>query len=622
MPDNNSDNNSFEVEVNSGPDEATDEATDQPLVLDGVEFPREASQRIRDYSDEEYSDWLTGRYRARTDPIWLGNTLMGLNLSEDPHRVFSYFLEKSHAPDVRKLLMLAPRGTAKTHFMRADQAMYLLGNPNGRVVLLSGGENVAVPMLEALKRAFSHPCEEMMRLFPEYVLKSKLNKSSKQWEDVLVTDWGNQHSFTVPCRTDLSLPEASLTLATQESISSGIHADRIYVDDLQNNANSKTEPALKKTFQSYLDVLPLLMPSGTLIVSGTRYAVGDAYDQIMQRAEGERSQWRFLVEDCFCTSCLTCHNPESFHDKSINILEPPGLIHATRWNSGYECPGFKSDDIVRPFCPVIACRNGTYGHTMEFLAESKREDAAFFACQYLNAPELIEAKDNPFTEAVIAGSTIFTQEQLALKCPPTAPKFVMVDLAYSTGLRSDSTVILIFSKWLGQLFIWGCVAGKWDASQRIVNLLAGLRNIRPTRMWIENNIGADSTVLLLKAAATAEELMVCPVELLDADNHKDAKAIRIQECHHLMTAHRLWLASWMPSYDMLRAQLLRTKEAQGHDDMADCMALCAKAPTFFLSETPPATLLLQQPNWLRDLNQAKEVDDSYPDTGMGNGLVG
>jgi hypothetical protein len=211
---------------------SVEQSPDDPyelMIFEGSVFPRGATERIRAYGWEEYSDWLTGRYFARSDQIFLANCLLGLNLRERPHRALCNFMVHKNPgvelglldPTCRKRILLAPRGTGKTHFVRAEITQWLLNYPNIRIVFLSGGENVAVPQLEAIKKGFSHPTAAMQRFFPEYVMVSLWTKKKKQFEDVLISDWGTMHHFTLSNRTNTTLPEASFTLATQESVSSG-----------------------------------------------------------------------------------------------------------------------------------------------------------------------------------------------------------------------------------------------------------------------------------------------------------------------------------------------------------------------------------------------------------------
>jgi hypothetical protein len=491
-------------------------------------------------------------------------------------------------PNCRKRILLAPRGTGKTHFVRAEITQWLLNYVNIRIVFLSGGENVAVPQLEAIKKGFSQASPAMRRFFPEYVLESKWNKKTKQFEDVLISDWGTVRHFTLPNRTNTTLPEASFTLATQESVSSGIHADVIFVDDLQNNANSKTEAALTKTHKSYLDVLPLLMPTGYLILTGTRYSGNppDVYGRIMAQANTE-SSWKFMVEDAYSTDCTVCGQPDYFHEGwSVNHPQPLGLI------PGYECAGFVSDGVKKCFCPQIACPDGSYGHTLKYLDDQKAEDETFFYLQFMNDPTMVEAAAVVFTEALIGAQTFHDLQWLEQHCPRAFSKiYACADLAFTTGPRSDSTVIYIFSTYQGQIFIWHCISGKMNASTRIGSMVDLILDycFRPIQqLFVEATLNSDSTKMLLESAARDAGLIVLPVTFLDASRAKDAKAIRIDNCEQVMKARRLWLYRGMPNYETLVNQLLK-KNTDGHDDYADCMGMCVAAPTFILTETSPST---------------------------------
>ena len=105
-------------------------------------------------------------------------------------------------------------------------------------------------------------------------------RNSNQWKDIPVGEKiGTMHHFTVPCRTNTTLPEATFQIATPEAVSSGLHAELVFCDDIVNN-QTRTIEAHKKAFQNYLDVLPIVQPTGYLFVSGTRYRGGaepDAY---------------------------------------------------------------------------------------------------------------------------------------------------------------------------------------------------------------------------------------------------------------------------------------------------------------------------------------------------------
>ena len=59
---------------------------EEPLVLNGIAFPRRASARIKSMTAEERQAWDVDRLRAQTDPIYLSE-ILGMDLVETPHRI-------------------------------------------------------------------------------------------------------------------------------------------------------------------------------------------------------------------------------------------------------------------------------------------------------------------------------------------------------------------------------------------------------------------------------------------------------------------------------------------------------------------------------------------------------
>jgi hypothetical protein len=489
----------------------------------------------------------------------------------------------------RKIMILWSRNIGKTFLVRSEIIQWLLNYNSIRICFLTGGENIALPQLRALRQHFSTPSAKMRELFPEYCTKSKWDKAAKVWKDILVpeSEWGTMHAFNVPCRQDFSLPESNFTLATEESNSTGAHYDLIVCDDIQNSGNYRTVQAREKTHQSFLAVTPLLAARGFLIVTGTRYHIDDVYAKIMTAVAAD-TRWLFSIRGAYSTDCKTCSRPACFHDTTGNAVEPPGL-------PGYPCTGFVSDTIERCLCPVIECANGTqYGHSLEYLMNAKLEDEPFFWCQYMNAPQQV-AGEQTFTEELIRAQAFHDLQWLATHCPRAFSKvYAAVDLAYTTGLRSDNSVVYIFSVYQGQIFVWWCIYGKWNASTRIATLTDTLidHRFRPIQtMYIEDNLNSDSTKLLIESAARDKGIMNLPVQFLNPNRQKDAKSIRIGEIEQVLKARRLWLYSGMPGYDLLVKQLLKHPNESSvlHDDLADDLGIVCQCPTNYLAETAPLT---------------------------------
>jgi predicted phage terminase large subunit-like protein len=626
--------------------EAADSTADPSVLveIDGttVSFPRCAGERILQMTTEERADFQLVRNRCRVDTIFCGNFLLGLSLSENPHRSFvNFFVHRKVYtelalldPDFKRRLLLAPRGSAKTTFVRADIFSWILLFPNIRVVYLSGSENLAVPQLQAISRGFSQPTPNMTKYFPEYVFlpKSKWSKKLGQWTDIPVGESiGTMHHFTVPARTNTTLPEATFQIATPEAVSSGLHSELVYCDDIVNN-QTKTVEAHKKAFQNYLDVLPIVQPTGFLHVSGTRYRGGaepDAYGRIMARASTE-SKWKFMVEDCYSTNCNTvladgvmCGRPECFHDQATNVVQGMSLADLP----GLPCPGFHSDGIVVPYCPVVPCRDGEYGYTLDFLKMQESSDPVFYALQYMNDPSLIQKSKAIFSKPIFERQTLHTQAEILGKFPPmTSQVYMMVDPAYSEadfGERRDETVILIFSRCGGDIIFWNSFSGQWGARERTQKIVYALQAFRPVTCFIESNINAESAEILIVDAARAAGLIHISIASRVPKRQKGSRIIRMENAAQLLETGRVWLYGQMPNYQKLIQQAVEFPDG-GHDDHADCFAQAIEAAV-------EVALLLNAPHisaaapkgktWLQRLNEVQVESDDYPDFGGGNGLV-
>src|ERR1700724_3175247 len=73
--------------------EAPSDGSSITIMIDGVltSFPRQAGERIKAMSPEEFTDFQQIRDRSRVDTIFCGTFLLGLSLSENPHRSFTNF---------------------------------------------------------------------------------------------------------------------------------------------------------------------------------------------------------------------------------------------------------------------------------------------------------------------------------------------------------------------------------------------------------------------------------------------------------------------------------------------------------------------------------------------------
>jgi len=588
----------------------------EPLVIDNVVCPRIASQRIRAMDADTRAQWDADRLRCKTDQLFLSD-ILGYDLVENPHRaLFNLFLKKRPGVPlsqldtaIKKRQVLWPRGCAKTFSVRVEETQLILNYPNIRICFLTGGDDLAKRQLAALKKVFKQPTPRFLYLFPEFCLVSKQNKKG-EWSDV-DPDFGNAHEFSVPARGNTIFAEPTFCISTARSINSGSHFDAIFIDDLVHDRNWQSGALLEKCFQDYLSICPLLDPNGYIIMSGTRYAVGDTYERIQENAleMGQASVWKFSIRNCWSTGCKNCEHPDVFHDRSVNIVEPPCTA------DGCSCIGFASDGIRGVLFPQVTTKDGNpFGHTLEFLDKTRAEQGEkFFANQYENNP--LADGTQTFTEALIGAVTLFHENQL----PPhgTSKTYLVGDLAYSTSNLRDESVIFAFQKYAGALYVWGCWFGRWSANDRVENIINILKIARPETAYFEKNLNSDSLHLNIVSRAPEFGLYKIPIEWTPTSNHKDAKNIRIGDIEAAMKGKRLFLYAKMHGYDHLVQQLLKWPNLK-HDDFADALSLVVAAPTAWQHETRPQAATA--PTWLQKLNQSAPAEDAYYDSGGGTGL--
>lgn len=589
----------------------------EPLVVDGVSLSRVASQTVRNMNAEERAAWDADRFKAKTDPLWLSEHVLGMDLVENPHRALFNLLPKMQpglplskiSEHIKKFMILWPRGVGKTSCQRCYMIQLVLNYPNIRIAFLTGGKPLAKLQLGAVKKYFENPTPEFRRLFPEFCLKSVKNKKTGEWESRTM-EMGTTEHFTVPANTSRVSVESTVCIFTPQMVQSGAHYDVILVDDLVHNENYKSSAALAKCYQEYVDISPLLDPRGMMFMFGTRYAAQDTYGRIIETAQqmGGLSVWKFSIRDCWSQgACATCGHYEVFHDKTVNVVEPP-CIHA-----GCGCKGFVGTGVHDVLFPEVTTRRGDpFGHTLRFLeTELAEKGQKWFALQYLNNPQA--DGEQTFTEALIGQQTLHHDSQL----PPFNGSTVYLcgDLAYSISNERDESVLMAFSKYLGQIFVWGCVFGRWSSNDQVVTILQTLLRVRPHMLFLEKNLNWGALNDLINMRAPEFGVYRVPIFWTDLSNQKDAKNLRTANIEVALKSKRLWLYAGMPGYDRLVKQLLDWPNAK-HDDFSDCLAQVVAAPTGYQQDAVPRPET--GTDWMkRYLSPSTPPEDSYPDNATG-----
>jgi hypothetical protein len=586
-----------------------------PLIVDGIALPRCASERVRAMSATERAAWDQFRYQSRTDPIFLANNLMGMQLQENPHRAFFNLLPQINpsvplaflSETVKKYMILWPRSVGKTSCIRVWMAAILLAYPQVRIGFVASSKPLGKLQNASLKEYFESPSERMKHYFPEYCLHSVYNKKTSQWEDKTL-DLGTTEYFSLPCYTAKTV-EHSFTVLSADSKFSGLHFDLQVLDDLVNNDNFRNSGALENCYQTYLQASPLLVSRGTQVITGTRYDAEDTYGRIIasatELAKGNIRMWKFSIENCYSKGpCQNCGHYEIFHDKEKNPVEAP-CTHST-----CHCQKFIGDGKRYVLFPEVIKADGEpFGHTLEYLDHERAFwGDKFFFLQYMNQP--LNTTDKIFTQPLINSCTIFAQTDL----PPRniAETFICGDLAYSEGDRSDRdrSVLYVFQATLGRIWVWHCKAGRWSEHDRLNNILELIREVRPKAIFFEKSLGWQTLAARLMENAPKYGLTsALPIIWTDVSNAKGAKSLRIEQVEVAMKNDRIRLFAGMEGFDELVRELLSFGNSR-HDDYMDALSQCVAANTGVMTQKIPSerTAMDDIRRWMFESSKEPEGD--------------
>jgi len=516
----------------------------------------------------------------------------------------------------KKRMILWPRGLFKTSGVRVDIAQTILNYPDVRICFLTGSDKLAKVQLAAIKNFFARPSKRFKYLFPEFCMKDVRNRKVEEFFDdgtpnpkawtMAPCKMGNAHAFTVPCRTNDIFAEPTFWISTARVVKAGSHADLIYIDDLVNETNYRKIDALQKSYDSYIDICPILEPTGFIIMTGTRYSFGDTYERIQEDAQKEmketgKSIWKFYIRDCWSHGCQNCVHTSVYHDYDVNIVEPPCTV------PGCACPGYKDRGNKDVLFPRVRTRKGmVIGHTLELLAQKLLESSPeFFANQYENKP--IATGSQTFDETLIGRQTLHFLADI----PPYASSlsFVVGDLAYVGQSGRDYSVLFMCRLFRGQIFIHGCEFGTWDSAQvaeNIVNVLL-TPDCRPSVIYLEKFNGWEAYNNVITAHARARGILKVPIEWVKGSQADNAKLIRIGSVKGPLQQRRLWFYGPMKGYDKLVQQLIKWPKLGKHDDFADTCGMVVAAPTNWQTENPPVAISLS--HWLRRLDSVQIEGD-------------
>lgn len=479
-------------------------------------------QRLSSITKDDILDEI--RARARADRLFLACEILGYDFTEETHRELfdQYPAFDGNEPWADKfpegdVLILWPRGHFKSTAVVVLAVQAILCNPDIRILLMQGTIKVTKGLLKEIASHFdgSHSRSQLNLYFREFCgTKKELELTSDR--------------FTTKARTRRQLQQATCTVASPKSIKTGQHYDLGFFDDLVNDGNYRNPLLLGKVEEDFNMARPLVDPGCPRFVSGTRYAFGDLYENIIRRNKGE---WVISVKTCWDKDDLNCGIPRF--------------------------PQYKTKD------------GRLVGLTREMLQQIASDSPGIFSSQYLNYP--IASSQQVLPESLLLSAVISEKD-----APALSQAILFVDLASEGENPDDSVCIAGKVDQVGRMYAVDMQGGVLPVASLAVLVCNCILKHRPLKVMIEKTASATYFKAYLQIVMR-DKGIVCSIEDIKVDNKPDAKNKRVESLAGHIKNKRFFFLAGLNAWEKFIEQAKQfPKGRHGHDDWPDTAGLMAQ----------------------------------------------
>lgn len=211
------------------------------------------------------------RRRGKTDLHYLCKEILGYRDLSDPDGFHGEYCRHLEDESSHFKLSLTPRGSLKTSVGTIGHPIKdILNNPNIRILLASKVFTNSVAILGEIKGHFEKN-EQFRKVYGDWV-----------------GDTWNKSDIVVKQRT-IWRKEPTIMCAGVDVTRTGMHYDRIDVDDPHDDLNTQNQDQIDKVIRWYRLLFSLLDPGGYLYIKGTIWHYNDLYWYIINK-ERERAE--------------------------------------------------------------------------------------------------------------------------------------------------------------------------------------------------------------------------------------------------------------------------------------------------------------------------------------------
>lgn len=308
-------------------------------------------------------------------------------------------------------LLLMPRAHLKSHCIAVWCVWQITKDPTSTIVYLSAGDDLAKAQVHAIKQMIT--CDKYRRLWPEMIAGDE-GKREKWAADGFSVDH--------PQRKEMGIRDRTIIVKTVKSNAVGLHCSHLVLDDVVIPKFAHSSPGRRELQTSVAYYASIKNPGAYTKAVGTIYDPSDLYSDFM---EAKTSEW---------------------DEETLTFGEEIPL-----WDIKTYVAEDKGDGIGNFLWPrEVNPKDGKgYGFDVRTLAKirdqyfSTGKNAEYYS-QYYNEPndpslykidrDSIQFYDSKFVEFE-RGNWSFKGNKLNL--------FAAMDIAWTTGKRSDYTAIVV-----------------------------------------------------------------------------------------------------------------------------------------------------------------------------------
>ena len=472
----------------------------------------------------------------------------------DVHKEVYRWLSKKNAS--KDQLVLLPRGHLKSHMIAVWCAWEITRDPSTTILYVSATEDLAYAQMAAIKGILES--EKYRRYWPEMINVDEHKREKWSASEIKVDH---------PDRRARNVRDATVNVKSIKGNSTGLHCDRLVLDDIVVPANAYTEDGRNTVAAGYSQFSSVLNPGGITKAVGTRYHPKDIYASL------EAAEY-----DTYTDEGVLQGSEKLFEIYEKPVVSPEGNF---LW--------------PREFSPKL---KQWYGFNNAELAkirakyQSQGEMAQYYAQYFLdpNDPTSARLSNDKFQYydrkylKFIEGEWQYNGKPLTVYCA--------ADIAYTTGEKSDYTAIAVVGiDSLGYIYILDVDQFKTNKYDVIYNkVLATHEKWRFKKMRIETQAGANLVVEYIKDQSRKEgHAIVIEGKPADNDKKKSERIAQILEPRYETQTIWHYRGGYMSVYE---EQLVLARPE--HDDLKDAVTAAVEIckPSVNVKRTLPSNVVI------------------------------